>query len=306
MKCAFVTGLLAALVCLLIPHAAWAWGPITHVDYANEALQNLSAYGGAVKALLSEFPWDFLYGALAADITIGKDYVDYIHNCHNWRVGFLILNEASDDRQRSAAFGYLSHLAVDIISHNYFVPYKTIFSYPTRTLGHLYWEMRFDSQRPKKIWALAKKISEMEFSHNDGLFERMLRRTIFSFRTNRRIFKSVLTLHKLRHWKTMMEKVHDVSRFELSHRDIEEYRGLAVDSVVNFLKDPKNAPCTKVDPTGEAKLLYAGEMRQELKTLTRRRLLSPEAASRFLVEAKKGLRETLYKPGVLPAVADFL
>jgi len=298
--------LFAVVAWILIPQTAWAWGPITHVDYANEALQNLAVYGGTVKALLSEFPWDFLYGALAADITIGKDYVDYIHNCHNWRVGFLILNEASDDRQRSAAFGYLSHLAVDIVSHNYFVPYKTIFSYPTRTLGHVYWEMRFDSQRPKKIWTLAKKISEMEFSHNDALFERMLRRTIFSFRTNRRIFKSVLTLHKLRQWRTMMERIHDVSRFQLTAADIEDYRSLAVESVVAFLKDPENAPCTKVDPTGEAKILYAGEMRSELKKLTRRKIISKDEAKKFLSEARKGLRDTIYKSGILPTVSDFI
>ncbi len=288
---------------------ACAWGPITHIDYAYTALQNLSAYTGVVKELLSRFPYDFLYGSLAADITLGKDYVDYVHNCHNWRVGFLIFNEAREkgtERQQSAALGYLSHLAVDIISHNYFVPYKTIRSYPTRTLGHVYWEMRFDAKRPKKMWNLAREIGKMKFPHNDELFERMLRRTLFSFKINRRIFRSVLTLHRLKHWKTMMEKLHDQSRWKLAEKDIEDYRSLAIESVTSFLKDPDKAPCTKVDPTGEAKLLYASEMREDLKNLTRRKLLSEEKASEFLRKSKEALRESIYRPGPLPSVSDFI
>jgi hypothetical protein len=298
--------LLLFTFCLLLPLDAWAWGPITHIDYAHEALLNLSAYGPAVKALLGKFPFDFLYGALAADITVGKDYVDYVYNCHNWRVGFLILNEAKEDRQKAAAFGYLSHLAVDIISHNYFVPYKTVFSYPTRTMGHIYWEMRFDAKRPKKIWDLAKKVGEMRFPHNDELFERMLKRTLFSFRTNRRIFRSVLTLHKLRHWKTAMERVHEVSRFKLHDNDIEEYRRLAIESVVNFLKHPESAPCTRVDPTGADKLLYAKETRRELKQLTKKKLITEHRADEFLKKVKSALCETIYHPGELPIVSELL
>ena len=289
-----------------MPTTAWAWGPITHVDYAYQALSNLAAYGPAVKALLSEFPYDFLYGSLAADITLGKDYVEYVHNCHNWRVGFLVLSEARDDRQRAAAYGYLSHLAVDIISHNFFVPYKTIRSYSTRTLGHVYWEMRFDSKRPKEMWDLAHKIGEMNFDHNDALFERVLRRTIFSFKTNRRIFRSVLTLHRLKRWRAVMGKVHDVSRFKLHDHDIEEYRRLAIDSVVKFLKDPEKAPCTRVDPTGEAKLLYANETRQELRSLTRKKLINAQQVEQFLKKAKLALKDSIYHPRDLPVVTELL
>ncbi len=302
-----VVGLLFSILYFLFSSDAVAWGPIAHIDFAHTALQNLAAYAAPVKALLMRFPYDFLYGALAADITIGKDYVDYVYNCHNWRVGFLIFNEARErgsERQQASALGYLSHLAVDIISHNYFVPYKTLFSYSTRTLGHVYWEMRFDAKRPKKMWGLARELGKMNFDHNDELFERMIRKTLFSFKTNRRIFRSVLTLHRIRHWHAVMEKVHEQSRFKLTDRDIEDYQGLAVASVTEFLKDPEKAPCTKVDPTGEAKLLYAGEMRQELRRLTRKGTISVKQADEFLKLAKKALRDTIYKPGDLPTGAE--
>ncbi len=291
---------------LFFPLDALAWGPITHIDYAAQALQHLSAYPVAVKMLLQQFPYDFLYGALAADITVGKDYVDYVHNCHNWRVGFLILEDAKEDRQKAAALGYLSHLAVDIISHNYFVPYKTIRSYPARLIGHVYWEMRFDARQLKENWHLAKEIAGMRFPHDDELFQRMVKRTLFSFKTNRRIFKSVLTLHKLQTWQAMMGRIHAVSRYPFPDADREDYRRLAIDSVVKFLKDPDNAPCTKVDPTGADKLLYAGQLRKELRDLTRRRRIPQAKADLFLKKVKTALRESIYHPRDLPTVSELL
>src|SRR3989338_912718 len=291
--------LLFSIFYFLFSREAFAWGPITHLDYANACLQNASAFAPAIRALLAQFPMDFLYGALAADITLGKDYVDYLYNCHNWRVGFLVLNEARDDRERACAYGYLSHLAVDIISHNFFVPYKTIFSYPTRLLGHVYWEMRFDARRPQAVWNLAKKLTTGDFRHDDQLFQRVLRRTIFSFKTNKRIINSMLSLHKFRHWKTVMHKFHEVSRFQLTDRDIEEYRQLALESELNFLKDPERAACTKVDPTGADKLLYAAETRRDLKRLTRKKIITPAQAEDFLRRAKSALREAIYHPRAL-------
>ncbi len=294
--------------CLLFfPRSLFAWGPIAHLDYASAMLENVAAFTPAVKLLLTRFPFDYLYGTLAADITLGKAYVDYIHNCHNWRVGFLILNDAEDDRQRACAYGYLSHLAVDIISHNYFVPFKTIRSYPTRTLGHVYWEMRFDALRPKPVWDLAKKISTMSFPHDDVLFRRMLKKTLFSFKTNKQIFNSVLTLHRFEHWKTMMNKLSDISRWKFGVEDADDYRQLALDSVSRFLKDPEKAPCTLVDPTGADKLLYAKELRHDLKDLVRRRIISEPEASRFLTKVKKALRDTIYHPGAeLPSVTELI
>ncbi len=291
---------------IFFPHDLFAWGPISHLDYASAMLENVSAFAPVVKDLLSRFPYDYLYGTLAADITLGKAYVDYIHNCHNWRVGFLILNEARDDRQRACAYGYLSHLAVDIISHNFFVPYKTIRSYPTLTLGHVYWEMRFDALRAPEVWKLAKKVSTMKFPHDDELFQRMLKRTLFSFKTNKRIFNSVLTLHRFKHWKTMMTKVSGISRWSFPESEADEYRKLALESVTKFLKNPDKAPCNRVNPTGADKLFYAKELRQELKDLTVRGVLSKKDVEHFLPKVKRALRDSIYHPASLPKITDIL
>lgn len=294
------------LAVVLFPASAHAWGPITHLDYAAEVLQNLSLYPTAVKFLLTHFPNDFLYGAVAADITVGKDYVDYIYNCHNWRMGFLILNEARDDRQKAAAYGYLTHLACDIIAHNYYVPYKLIRSFPTRTLGHVYWEMRFDAKRPRSTWKLAAKIGKMDFTHIDELFQRVLKKTLFSFKTNKRIFNSILLLHRFDRWHRAWAKLAGISRWSLDERDINEYRQLVSESVQNFLKGPESALCLKVDPTGEAKLLYAKQLRKELQRLHGLGMLAKPDTERFLKSVKLAMREGIYKSVELPGVSAIL
>lgn len=300
---AFLTG--AVLIGVIIfPLDALAWGPISHLDFAQAALRNLSSFPEAVRTLLSTYPRDFLYGTLAADITVGKKYVEYLYNCHNWRVGFLLLNEAEDDRQRSCAYGYLVHLAADIIAHNYFVPATTISSYPTRTLGHMYWEMRFDARRPKKIWKLAKELCEADFSHDDELFQRMLKRTLFSFRTNKRIFNSILNLHKLEQWRGGMRNLARKSKWVLSPEESASYRSMAVESVRTFLRDPGKAPCTKVDPTGADKLLYAKTVRRHLHQAYRKKRIGREEGDSFVAEVKEALKEAVYQEIPLPDVSD--
>lgn len=296
---------LGALFFLMgFPAEACAWGPIMHMDYASEILKNLTGYAPAIKTLLSSYPKDFLYGTLAADITVGKNYVNYIYNCHNWQVGFLLLNEAEDDRQRACAYGYLIHLASDIIAHNFFVPFKTIRSYPTRILGHVYWEMRFDAKRPKRIWRLTKEICEMDFSHDDELFQRMLKRTLFSFKTNRRIFSNILNLHKFRQWERGMKHLDRRSRWTLSTKDVITYRKMALQSVKKFLRNPEKAPCTKVDPTGADKLFYAKEVRRQLQKAYRRRSISEDEAERFVLRVRRALKRGVYEEVDLPEVSD--
>ena len=290
----------------LIPSEAHAWGPIAHLDYASEALKSLSLYPAAVKVLLTQFPNDFLYGAVAADITVGKDYVDYIYNCHNWRMGFLILNEAKSDRQKAAAYGYLTHLACDIIAHNYFVPYKIIRSFPTRTLGHVYWEMRFDARRPQSVWKLATKIGKMDFKPVDELFQRVLKKTLFSFKTNKRIFNSILLFHRFEKLHRAWAKLSGLSRWTLGEEDINEYRRLVRESVTSFLKDPSAAPCLKIDPTGEAKLLYAKQLRAELKRLSRAGAFESHDVDRFLKSVKQALKQGIYQSVDLPDVSEIL
>ena len=82
---------LAALIlfftALLLPGEAFAWGPGVHLSLGARLLANPQALPAGLQALLAAWPLDFLYGCVAADITLGKKFTHYLEHCHNWRIG---------------------------------------------------------------------------------------------------------------------------------------------------------------------------------------------------------------------------
>jgi hypothetical protein len=61
------------MLCLLVPRAAYAWTPGTHVFLGDAVLRSLALVPGSVAELLASFPYDFLYGSIAADTSIAKN-----------------------------------------------------------------------------------------------------------------------------------------------------------------------------------------------------------------------------------------
>lgn len=261
------------LVCLLLgifffPSDALAWGPITHLYYGTKVLNQLSLLLPPLQELLKLFPNDFLYGCIAADITLKKDKVDYLHNCHNWDVGLNILKKAKVPQQKAFAYGYLSHLAADTISHNYFVPYYIISSFPTKTLKHVYWELRFDSTRPKKFWKLAKKLAvTYHKSTHDQLLNGLLKKTLFSFRTNKFIFNSIMRLEHSKYWYELVCNVGKKSSWELPINDIQELESLAMEAIIDFLNYGRKSKFYFIDPSGKLALQKAKLLRKKLSVV---------------------------------------
>src|SRR6185369_11919793 len=151
-----IQALLAVLVTLLLPDQAHAWGGGIHLQLGATVLSNLSALSPNLAALLAAHPHDFLYGCISADITLGKKFTHSMLNCHRWHIGQKVLHAARTDRQKACAYGYLCHLAADVIAHNYYVPYKIMRSFSTVTMKHTYWEMRFETFVAKEIWETAQ------------------------------------------------------------------------------------------------------------------------------------------------------
>ncbi|MBW3572240.1 MAG: zinc dependent phospholipase C family protein, partial [Gemmatimonadetes bacterium] len=75
---------LAAAAVVLLPDPAWAWGPATHVYLGSALLDSLHLVPEAVRVLVAAHPFDFLYGNLAADISLAKKYVPEGRHCHHW------------------------------------------------------------------------------------------------------------------------------------------------------------------------------------------------------------------------------
>ncbi len=268
-----VAALVALLFLLVLPDSAWAFGPATHVYLGRQLLDLLSLLPGPLAELLRAHPQSFLYGSMAADISFAKKYVPAGRHCHFWHVGEEILHSADNDRLRSVAFGYLSHLAADTIAHNFFVPRQLLLTSSTKALGHGYWEHRFDSHLGEYYAAIAREIV-MDYDHSeaDHLFDRVLSGTIFSFETNRRIFRGMIRIQDNDRWRSVFDRVRQSSRWDLTEETVEGYLSRSFDYVVDYLLRRRDSHAAALDPTGEFNLQLAKKVRR----LALRETLTPD------------------------------
>jgi len=299
-------GFFAFLVYFLLPEPAYAWGPGAHMTYALHALAQGAVLAPAIRAALKKFPDVFLYGTIAADIILGKKFAGDLYHCHHWEVALPLLERCEDEREQAFVYGYLGHLSVDTVAHNFYVPYKIIRSFETVALRHTYWEMRFDLKMNPDVWDTLEKVGSNDYTDLDRFLERSLKRTIFSFKTNKHIFDSLLLVQRANKWRRAAELLARNSEYKLADQDVAEYRDLAQEVLVEFLKSPKEARVLRADPAGQLKLLYAKEMVKDLRSYTRRGLIGKSGAKELVAEIKNSLREGIYKPVDLPVITDAL
>lgn len=271
------TAALVAGAFLLLPREALAWGPVTHLVHGSMLLDRLSLLPAAMQALLARFPYEYLYGCIGADIIQAKKFTRSLYtHCHHWQTGWSVLDQARSDAERAFAYGYLSHLTSDTFSHNYYLPIRLITSFRARAMRHVYWEARFDANQRAERWPVLTLVAAHIYPHCDDLVERVVERTLFSFRTNKRIFDSLLALQRLEYWRSVMQRVTDSGRYPLEQRDIDRFNGLCAEAIVDLLRHGRDAACQAEDPTGHENLSRASAIRKRLRTLARRGALNEE------------------------------
>jgi hypothetical protein len=254
---------LAVAAVLLLPDPAWAWGPATHVYLGSALLDSLHLVPDAVRVLVSAYPKDFLYGNLAADISLAKKYVPEGRHCHHWHIGEEIHHAAPNDRLKAMSLGYLCHLAADTIAHNFFVPRQLVLTSSTTGLGHSYWEARMDTHLDERYRKLARHVvMELDHSEADALFDRVLSATLFSFRTNRRIFRGMIRIQDNDRWQSVFGTMLARSRWDLSQQAVEGYLERSFDYVVDYLARRGEAICASLDPIGDRNLAMSKQVRR--------------------------------------------
>jgi len=172
---------------ILVPSFAFAWGPMTHMYLGNELLSCAPLIPAGILALLKKHKQDFLYGNLMADIILGKKYLPDNKSSHSWDVGLKLLDQAKDWPERAFAYGYLAHLAADTVAH------ETLTD-DLGNMGHTWIELKADSIIDKTYWLQTVMISRAVRKRSDQLLENSLDSYIFSFKTNKRIYKSMVFL----------------------------------------------------------------------------------------------------------------
>lgn len=282
---------LCGLLVLLIPSDACAWGPVTHLIHGASVLTRLSTLPAAVQQIIGAFPDTYLYGCVGADIIQAKKFTrDLRYHCHSWNVGWQVLDGARTDCEKAFAYGYLTHLAADTYSHNYYVPLQLIVSFRARTLRHVYWEARFDAMHPEEDWRRLRDVVNQLYPECDELMERIVERTLFSFKTNKRIFNSVMALHRVDQWRAMMQRLGTRSKYPLSTDEVTRYDHLCSHAALDMLAHGTHARCVQLDPTGREHLARAGQIRKRLQVLRRKRQLTPSLQDAILAKVVPELK----------------
>lgn len=290
--------LILFLTCFLFPEEVFAWGAGVHLSLGSRLLANPQALPASLQALLAAWPLDFLYGCVAADITLGKKFTHYLEHCHNWRIGLKILDSAESPQHKSCAWGYLAHLAADTVAHNYFVPFKMTRTFNTLMLKHTYWEMRAEDKVKEETWQMARDLAKGDYRSHDVMLSSVLSDTVLSFRANKRLFNSMLLISRLKQWQKLLNTVTKRSKWEFTPEDQQEYVDLAYNAIEGILGD-ELSPYWQADPTGARALTAAKLIRKNLNMLWLDGKLSQEDADLILGDLKQRFRAGITDPDSL-------
>jgi hypothetical protein len=287
----------ALLLVMLSPSDAWAWTPGTHVYLGEAVLRSLPQLPGVVAELLHAFPRDFLYGSIAADTSMAKKYVPTGRHCHSWTVGLEIHSEAPTGPLRAFALGYLAHLAADAVAHNHFVPKQLAVTAATASLGHSYWESRFETHLGSACARQARDLILLDHSGADALLDRILSPTIFSTQTNRRIFRGMVHVADNEGWQRIFGLMTENSRWDLTDVEVSRYLDHAYDSIIDFLIKFDGSRPYRQDPSGDDALRRAKRVRREALRVGGAELVRAEAERHFgLPSSTLGYTRALDEP----------
>lgn len=246
---------------MALPHAAHAWTPGTHVFLGQAVLNAAAGLPPSVGDLIRAFPFDFLYGNIAADTSFAKKYAPINRHSHAWHVGQEVHDLARSDALRAFGLGYLAHLAADTVAHNFFVPRQLLLTSSTKSFGHSYWESRVETHLDDDYAHQARDLIMLDHAHADAHLDQIISPTIFSVKTNRAIFRGMVHITRSRAWQTGMRAARDVSRWDLTDYVVEQHLALAYEYIMEMLSSPVGI-AKSLDPNGAAALRRSKAMRR--------------------------------------------
>lgn len=244
---------LVALCLLAFPGDAFAWGPGVHMAASRFVLANLDLLPSGVAALLSQFPQAFLYGSLSADFFVGKGTRVKPGHSHNWASGSKLLAAADTPQLRSYALGYLTHLAADVVAHNFYVPNVLARAPSASNFWHVYVEMQADS-RLTGGHTLRARISRPTQRRADKALVAALEKNRVSFMLRKRLFRGSMSVAKLRTWNRSLRLAQRVFPLPDDRDYLNTMFDMALRATLDILRDPEGSSLRDIDPIGSAHL----------------------------------------------------
>ena len=242
---------------LILTEGAWAWGPAIHTVIGCTILDGVTHIFPPVAKVIQLFPMEYLYGSLSADFFVGKGQKRKNGHSHNWDTGFKFFDEARDDRDTAYAYGFLSHLAADVVAHNYYVPNLIRSVSAWKRMGHIYVEAKADQFVGPVYTRIARDLLSREELGCDDLLRSAVGTSRNGFKTRKHLFTQTVKLSDFLNCSQPIGTVSRGSRFKISQEYLGFMINLAFRLVRDFLTNPESSPCLSYDPIGSRNLHLA-------------------------------------------------
>lgn len=150
------TSCLWSIPAVLFAGDALAWGLYTHVYFAQLLVWAVPLLDPALRRAVRRFPQRLLAGACLPDLALvgATARTRAFDASHRWETAHALLDAAHDDEMRACAIGAISHLWVDVIAHNHFVPAHE----------HLWWNVPMLTHAASE-WAMDRHVARHLFHH---------------------------------------------------------------------------------------------------------------------------------------------
>lgn len=143
---------------------AHAWGLATHVYFSQLLLWAVPLFDPRLRDAVRRFPRLVLAGSCLPDLAlVGRGArTNAFDNTHDWAQAARLLEQAATAEARAIALGYASHLFVDIIAHNHFVPAHEQMWLKLPVLTHAMSEWVMDAHIGRHLFAYPQRLVRAE------------------------------------------------------------------------------------------------------------------------------------------------
>ncbi len=151
----------------LLPLLLWsadahAWGLYTHIYFAQLLVWAVPLTDPRYRRAAKLFPRLVLAGACLPDLALlsERPWGESFSTTHQWQRARRLLDEAQSDEEYAIALGFVSHLLVDVIAHNHFVPAHERMWGKVPLLTHAACEWAMDTHIASRLYAVPGDLLE--------------------------------------------------------------------------------------------------------------------------------------------------
>ncbi len=239
------------MVELVMPGTSYAWGPGIHVYIGASALEYVQNVVPAVAAVLESSPLYYLYGCLSADIFFGNTGKSTKRKCHTWEIGLKLLEISKDNHEKAYAYGFLTHLAADTVSHNVCLPHFMATNSVSKKWQHCFWEWQFDGIVPYEYRGVAREVFSHPFTRVDRILCSLTNVRFPVFWTKKAIYAR--TLGRRTRDRRSLSSI--ISCACLAHQQknlfhLKKSLSLSLAAVLDVLRNPGGSAFLQLDPLG--------------------------------------------------------